>query len=123
MKVAKRIPSFLMIMVVFAFSFSGCGDSGGNDLSNLSGTWQNPATKQKLSINLSSDKTTIVVGDKTFSVKMTPLTADSYTLRVLDSSLGEKEWKLSRLWDDNGKSFMLKFEHDGKTETFERIKI
>jgi len=123
MNVAKRIPSCLLIMAVFALSFLGCGDSGGNDLSNLSGTWQNPATKQKLSINLSSDKTTIVVGDKTLSVKMTPLTSDSYTLRVSDNSLGEKEWKLSRVWDDTGKSFALKFEHDGETETFERVKI
>ena len=123
MNVAKRIPSCLLIMAVFALSFLGCGDSGGNDLSNLSGTWQNPATKQKLSINLSSDKTTIVVGDKTLSVKMTPLTADSYSLRVSDVSLGEKEWKISRVWDDNGKSFTLKFEHDGETETFERVKI
>jgi hypothetical protein len=123
MRVAKRISSFLLIIVAFALSLSGCGDSGGNDLSNLSGTWQNPATKQKLSINLSSDKTTIVVGDKTLSVKMIPLTSDSYTLRVSDTSLGEKEWKLSRVWDDNGKSFTLKFEHDGQTETFERAKI
>ena len=123
MKVAKRIPSCLLIMAVFALSFLGCGDSGGNDLSNLSGTWQNPATKQKLSINLSSDKTTIILGDKTLSVKMTPLTSDSYTLRVSDNSLGEKEWKLSRVWDDTGKSFMLKFEHDGETENLERVKI
>jgi len=123
MKVAKGLFSFLLIMVVFALSFLGCGDSGGNDLSNLNGTWQNPSTKQKLSINLSSDKTTIIFGDKTLSVTMKPLTSDSYSLRVSDASLGEKEWKLSRVWDDNGKSFTLKFEHDGQTETFERVKI
>jgi len=120
---AKVIPTFLLIVGALALLVSGCGDSGGNDLSNLSGTWQNPSTKQKLSINLSSDKTTIVLGDKTFSVTMKPLTSDSYSLRVSDASLGEKEWKLSRVWDDNGKTFTLKFEYDGKAETFERVKI
>ena len=123
MRMAKVIPSFFLIVVALAFLVSGCGDSGGNDLSNLSGTWLNPSTKQKLSINLSSDKTTIILGDKTLSVTMKPLTSDSYSLRVSDASLGEKEWKLSRVWEDNGKSFTLKFEHDGQTETFERVKI
>jgi hypothetical protein len=102
---------------------SGCGSSGANDVSNLSGAWQNPSTKQRVNISFSSDKTTIVVGDKTVSVTMKPLTPDSYSLRVSDASLGEKEWKLSRVWDDNGKSFTLKFEHDGETENLERAKI
>ena len=123
MRMAKVIPSFFLIVVALALLVLGCGDSGGNDLSNLSGTWQNPATKQKLSINLSNDKTTIVIGDKTLSGTMKPLTSDSYSLRVSDASLGEKEWKLSRVWDDTGKSFMLKFEHDGETENLERVKI
>ena len=123
MRMAKMIPSFSLIVVALGLLVSGCGDSGGNDLSNLSGTWQNPSTKQKLSINLSSDKTTIIIGDKTLSVTMKSLTSDSYSLRFSDTSLGEKEWKLSRVWDDNGKSFTLKFEHDGQTETFERVKI
>ena len=120
---AKIISSCLMIVVALSLWVSGCGDSGGNDLSNLTGAWQNPSTKQKLSINHSSDKTTIVVGDKTFTVTMKPLTSDSYSLRGSDASLGEKEWKISRVWDDNGKSFTLKFEHDGETESFERVKI
>ena len=123
MRMAKMIPWCLLIVVVVALFVSGCGNSGGNDFSNLSGTWQNPSTKQKLSINLSSDKTTIVVGEKTLSVTMKTLTSDSYTLRFSDASLGEKEWKISRVWDDNGKSFTLKFEHDGETENFERVKI
>jgi len=123
MRMAKRSPWCPLIVVAVALFVSGCGDSGGKDMSNLSGAWQNPSTKQKLSINLSSDKTTIILGDKTLSVTIKPLTSDSYSLLVSDASLGEKEWELSRVWDDNGKSFTLKFEHDGQTETFERVKI
>jgi len=123
MRRAKMIPWWLLIVVAVALMVSGCGDSGGNDMSNLSGAWQNPSTKEKVTINFSSDKTTIVVGDKTLSVTMKPLTSDNYSLRVSDASLGEKEWKLSRVWDDTGKSFVLKFEHDGETENLERVKI
>lgn len=123
MRRAIMIPWCLLIVVVVALFVSGCGSSGGNDVSNLSGAWQNPTTKNKLSINFSSDKTTLVIGDKTLSVTMKPLTPDSYSIDVLDTSLGAKGWKLSRVWDDTGKSFMLKFEHDDKSENFERVKI
>lgn len=123
MRRAIMIPWCLLIVVVVALFVSGCGSSGGNDVSNLSGAWQNPTTKNKLSINFSSDKTTLVIGDKTLSVTMKPLTPDSYSIDVLDTSLGAKGWKLSRVWDDAGKSFMLKFEHDDKSENFERVKI
>ncbi|MGE5255317.1 MAG: hypothetical protein ACM3KE_01530 [Hyphomicrobiales bacterium] len=123
MREAKLISSCLLIVVVAALFITGCGGSDGIDMSNLSGAWQNPSTKQRVSINFSNDKTTIVIGDKTLPVTMKPLTSDSYTLRVSDANLGEKEWKLSRVWDDNGKSFTLKFEHDGETENLERVKI
>lgn len=123
MRRAIMIPWCLLIVVVVALFVSGCGSSGGNDMSNLSGAWQNPTTKNKLSINFSSDKTTLVIGDKTLSVTMKPLTPDSYSIDVLDTSLGAKGWKLSRVWDAAGKSFMLKFEHDDKSENFERVKI
>lgn len=123
MRRAIMIPWCLLIVVVVALFVSGCGSSGGNDVSNLSGAWQNPTTKNKLSINFSSDKTTLVIGDKTLSVTMKPLTPDSYSIDVLDTSLGAKGWKLSRVWDAAGKSFMLKFEHDDKSENFERVKI
>jgi hypothetical protein len=123
MRTAKRISLGMLAGIALAVLVSGCGSSGGNDVSNLSGAWQNPSTKQRVSINFSSDKTSIVLGDKTLSVTMKPLTSDSYSLRVSDASVGEKEWKLSRVWDDNGKSFTLRFEHDGETENLERVKI
>jgi hypothetical protein len=123
MRTAKRISLGMLAGIALAVLVSGCGSSGGNDVSNLSGAWQNPSTKQRVSINFSSDKTLIVLGDKTLSVTMKPLTPDSYSLRVSDASAGEKEWKLSRVWDDNGKSFTLRFEHDGETENLERVKI
>lgn len=123
MRMSKLIRSCLLIVVAMALFISGCGDSGGNDLSNLSGAWQNPSTKQKIQIDFSNNKTTITLGDTILPVTIKPLTSDSYTVRVSDKSLGEKEWKLSRVWDDKRKSFTLKFEHDSATDNLERVKI
>jgi len=123
MRMAKLIPSCLLIVVAVALFISGCSDSGGNDMSNLSGAWQDPSTKQKVQIDFSNNKTTITLGDAILPVTITPLTSDSYTVRVSDKSLGEKEWKLSRVWDDKRKTFTLKFEHDSATDNLERVKI
>ena len=123
MRMAKLIPSCLLIVVAVAFFISGCSDSGGSDFSILSGTWQNPSTKQKVSIDFSNNKTTITIGETILSATIKPLTSDSYAVHVSDKGLGEKEWKLSRVRDANGKSFTLNFERDGATENLERVKI
>jgi len=123
MRMAKLIPSCLLIVVSVALFISGCSDSGGSDFSSLSGAWQNPSTKQKVYIDFSNNKTTITIGETILSATIKPLTSDSYTVHVSDKSLGEKEWKLSRVRDANGKSFTLNFERDGATENLERVKI
>jgi len=73
----KLIRSCLPIVVAMALFISGCGDSGGNDLSNLSGAWQNPSTKQKIQIDFSNNKTTITLGDTILPVTIKPLTSDT----------------------------------------------
>lgn len=123
MRMAKSIPSCLLIVAAVALFISGCGDSGGSDMSNLSGAWQDPATKQKFQIDFSNNKTIITFGDAILPATIKPLTSDSYSVRVSDKSSGEKEWKLSRVWDDKKKSFKLKLEHDSATTQLERMKI
>jgi hypothetical protein len=123
MRTEKLIPSCLLIIVAVALFVSGCSDSGGSDMSSLSGAWQNSLTKEKVYIDFSNNKTTITLGGTILPVTIKPLTSDSYTVHVSDKSLGEKEWKLSRVRDDKGKSFTLNFEHDGATENLERVKI
>ncbi len=123
MRAAKLIPSCLLIGAAVALFISGCGDSGGSDMSNLSGAWQDPSTKQKFQIDFSNNKTIITFGDAILPATIKPLTSDSYSVRVSDKGSGEKEWKLSRVWDDKKKSFTLKLEHDSATSNLERVKI
>jgi hypothetical protein len=115
--------NYFGILVVFFLIFGviGCGDSGKSDLANFSGAWQNPSNAQKISINFSGDIKTIAIDGKTLPVTIKKNEADRYSLHVSDPALGEKEWKIYRIWDDNGSSFTLRFEHDGKTEDLSRV--
>jgi hypothetical protein len=109
-----------LALVALVFGIIGCGDSGKSDVANFSGAWQNPANQQKIVINFNGDSKTIVIDGKTLPVTIKKTEADRYSLSVSDPAGGHKEWKLSRVWDDNGSTFTLKFEYDGKTEELNR---
>jgi hypothetical protein len=98
----------------------GCGDSGKSDVANFSGAWQNPSNHQKIVINFNGETKTISIDGQTLPVAVKKTEADRYSLSVSDPASGQKEWKLSRIWDDNGSTFTLRFEHDGKTEDLNR---
>jgi hypothetical protein len=110
-----------MVILSLIFGIIGCGDSGKSDVANFSGAWQSPSNHQKVLLNLSGDSKTIAIDGKTLPVTIKKNEADRYSLHVSDPALGEKEWKIFRIWDDNGSSFTLRFEHDGKTEDLNRV--
>jgi len=110
-----------MVILCLIFGIIGCGNSGKSDVANFSGAWQNPSNHQKVLLNLSGDSKTIAIDGKTLPVTIKKNEADRYSLNVSDPTLGEKEWKIFRIWDDNGSTFTLRFEHDGKTEDLNRV--
>jgi hypothetical protein len=123
MRVVKRSSLGLSLIAVLFLVVAGCGASGGAKTDNLNGTWQNPVNQKKVVINLASEKKTIVDDDKALPVTIKPTeAADRYLLSVSDSANGNKDWYLSRIWDDTGKSFTLKVEREGRTEVLERVK-
>jgi len=123
MHAAKLNHLGLTAIVVMILAVVGCGASaGGHDIANLGGTWQNLSNKEKVVINVAGEKKTISIADKTLPLTVKPAEADRFILRVSDTASGEKDWKVYRVWDDTGKSFTLKFEHDGQTDSLERVK-
>jgi hypothetical protein len=110
----------VLVIVSLVFGIIGCGGSGKSDVANLSGAWQNPSNHLKIVINFDGDSKTIALDGKTLPVTVKKTEADRYNLSVSDPAAGQKEWKLSRIWDDNGSSFTLRFEYDGKTEELNR---
>jgi hypothetical protein len=109
-------------LVAMVWAVVGCAGSADSEVTNLNGVWQNPSNQQKVVINFAGEKNTISVGEKTLAVTLKPFEVDSYMLKVSDAASGEKNWKIFRIWDDTGKNFTLKFEHDGRTENLERVK-
>lgn len=113
----------VLAVVSLVFGIIGCGDSGKSDVANFSGAWQNPSNHQKVVLNFNGDSKTIVIEGKTLPVTVKKTEADRYSLSISDPALGQKEWKLFRIWDDNGSTFTLRFERDGKTEELNRATI
>jgi hypothetical protein len=105
----------------FVLIFIGCGSSGESDLANLNGTWQNPSNQQKVIIKVSGDQKTIAIGDKTLPVTIKKIEEDTFMVHVSDKALGEKDWRLVRVWDDNGKSFTIKLEREGAVDNLTRM--
>jgi hypothetical protein len=113
----------LTTIAVMIWVVVGCGASaGGHDIANLDGTWQNVSNQQKVVINVTGEKKTITIADKTLPLTVKPAQADRFIFQVSDNGSGEKEWKVFRVWDDTGKSFTLEIDHDGKKEKLERAK-
>ncbi len=111
----------LLIVMALILGIMGCGDSGKSEIASLSGTWQNPKNNNKIVINSTSEKKTMVIAEKTLPVTIKPFEVDRYRVHISDAAMGEKDWKIYRIWDDIGKNFTLRFEHDGLTEELERV--
>jgi hypothetical protein len=111
----------VLVMVSLILGVVGCGDSGKSDVAKFSGAWQNPLNHQKVVLNFSGENKTIVIDGKTLPITIKQYEVDRYTVQVSDPALGEKEWKIFRIWDDNGGTFSLQFERDGKAEELDRV--
>jgi hypothetical protein len=123
MHTAKLNHLGLTAIAVMILAVVGCGASaGGHDIANLGGTWQNPSNQEKVVINVAGEKKTISIADKTLPLTVKPAEADRFVFHVSDTGSGEKDWNVFRVWDDTGKSFTLKLEHDGQTDNLERVK-
>lgn len=122
MRAAKLSHVCLTAVAAMIWFVVGCGASaGGHDISNLGGTWKNPANQEQVVINVSGANKTITIYDKTLPLTVKPAEADRFIFHVSDTGSGEKDWKAFRVWDDTGKSFILKLEHDGQTDNLERV--
>lgn len=111
----------VLIMVSLILGVVGCGDSGKSGVASFNGVWQNPSNHLKIELNLNGEKQTILVDGKTLPIQIKEYEVDRYSFLISDPASGDKEWKVFRIWDDNGSSFSMKLERDGKTEVLDRV--
>jgi hypothetical protein len=112
---------FLMVVGVFGFLYTGC--SGSEDmLSQMTGTWKSNKDNNPVKINLSGDQKTIEIGDNAVPVTIKKVDKGSFmvTVDVKPANGKTSEWKFRQVWNDNGSTFTIKFDHDGEQETLTR---
>jgi hypothetical protein len=120
MKAHRFPPAGLLLIAALWMMVSGCGASGGSDLADLDGNWENPVNKEKVVIQLSGEKKSIAIGDAELPVSVKKIEGDTVLLHVSDQNLGEQDWKVVKIWDDRGVSFSLKFKHGDATDKLVR---
>ncbi len=99
----------------------GCSSSGGGDLASLDGDWQNSASQQKVVIQLSGDSPSISIDQEIVPVSIKKAEGDVFVLQTTDKAKAGQDWKLTRVWDDRGVSFSLKFKHGKTTDQLTRL--
>jgi len=111
-----KLACFVLIVL-----FVGCSTSNNSDFANFDGTWQNSLNKQMVILKISGEKKTISIGDKTLPVTVKKVGTDKFTVHISDKTLGEKDWSMKRIWEDNGSSFTIKLEHDGTVDSLTHV--
>jgi len=105
-------------IVAVVFMFTGCG--GNNSImSEMTGTWKSDKDGASIKIDLSGEKKVIEIGGKAIPVAIKKIDESSYSVRV-DAQLANgktSEWLFRQVWNDNGSSFTIKFDHNGEEET------
>lgn len=116
----KTMSGVWTVGVICLLLVFGCSQ-GGEKLAEVDGVWQSDAGQQELSIHLNGDAKSITYGGDSVPVKVKKVEADHIILEAGKTAGGAvSEWKLTKVWNDNGSSFSLRLIHGDKVERFER---
>lgn len=118
-----NLVKILMVVVALGFIFTGCGGKT-NMLSEMNGTWKSDKGGDFIKINLSGEQKTIETGSNTVPITVKKVDEGTYIVTVDAKSANGKtsEWSFMQVWNDNGSTFSIKFNHDGEEETLTRVK-
>jgi hypothetical protein len=111
----------LTIVVALGFMYSGCS-SKQNIMSEMTGTWKSDKNADPIKINLSGKQKAIEIGSKTVPVTVNKVDEGANMIIVGAKSANGNAavWSLRQVWNDNGSTFTIKFDHDGVEETLTR---
>ena len=111
----------LTITVTLGFMYSGCSGTK-NMMSEMTGTWKSDKSNEPVKINLSGEQKVIEIGGNTIPITINKIDEGSYLVKMdaKPANGNAALWSLRQVWDDNGSSFIIKFNHDGVEETLTR---
>lgn len=112
----------LSIVVGLGLMFSGCG-SQKNLMSEMTGTWKSDKNSEPIKINLSGEQKAIEIGSNTVPVTVTQVDEGTNIVKVdaKPASGNAAVWSLRQVWNNNGSSFSIIFDHDGVEEKLTRV--
>ena len=111
--------SLLTIAAILAIALITFGCSGKNKLLNeVSGQWQNSQNQTMVDIHLVGDNKSVTVGGHPYPVLIDKVEMINFLieLKVQDGAAKPEAWTIKELWDENGTSFKLSFNHSGENE-------
>ncbi len=122
----QRMMLFMNLFLIVALSLTtlSCGNSsaGGNKLADLSGVWKGKECDCEIVIDLANETKSMTIEDQKLAVSVKEFVDDKISLNVDDGSGKIDEWKLFRVWDDNGSTFSLALIRNGKREKLSLVK-
>lgn len=95
----------------------GCGN-GENISTQISGTWQRAEGDCNVQISLAAEPNTITLDGHAYPATIDKVNTGSYSVHLkVETETGKaEEWIIRQVWDDNGSSFSLAFNHNGTQE-------
>lgn len=115
----QRSPQISYVTLTAALLFTvslliGCG-SGENLPAQISGSWQRAEGDCNVQISLAAEPKTITLDGHAYPATIDKVNTGSYSVHLkVETETGKaEEWIIRQVWDDNGSSYSLAFNHNG----------
>lgn len=84
----------------------------------INGTWQRVQGDGTVEINIVNDPKSLMIDGHSYAVTIEKIDLGSYSMNLkVETEAGNTEtWTLRQIWNDNGSSFTLAFNHNGTQE-------
>ncbi len=117
MKARNLYYLFMTAIIAIGFTLAGCSNKG-DLLQQVSGHWQDNQNKSTIEIQLAGDEKSMTVNGRTYPVTVDAVEMMNYVvnLKVQNGGAAPEVWTLRQMWDENGSSFKLAFNHSGEKE-------
>jgi len=117
----QNLVTVLVILVAFGVMFSSCSNKT-NIMSEMTGTWKSDKSSEPVTINLSGEQKSIEIGTAKVPVTVDKVDEGAYSIKMTakPANGGVAAWSLRQVWNDNGSTFRIIFDHDGDEETLTR---
>ena len=113
---AQRVILTALFFLLFSIVI-GCS-SAKKLQTQINGTWQRAQSDGTVEINIVNDPKSLVIDGHSYTATIEKIDMGSCSMNLkVETEAGNTEaWTLRQIWNDNGSSFTLAFNHNGTQE-------